>query len=222
MILRIEKKTIESSFRSLPQSEQNLIKYQRQATLTENIYNFLSEKRAESAISKASNTPANKIIEYARAGMLQISPKPTRNYLLAGFAGLFLPILVVFALEFFRTKIEEPKYLERKLKVPVLSTILFNKTKENLVVFGNGKSGIAEGFRSLRSNIKFLVPKEKQLTFMITSTISGEGKTFCAMNLASVYSLTGKKTILIGCDMRKPKIYDDFGFEKMISGYLPT
>lgn len=134
MILRIEKKTIESSFRSLPQAEQNLIKYQRQATLTENIYNFLSEKRAESAISKASNTPANKIIEYARAGMLQISPKPTRNYLLAGFAGLFLPVLVVFALEFFRTKIEEPKYLERKLKIPVLSTILFNKTKENLVV----------------------------------------------------------------------------------------
>ncbi|MBY5950901.1 polysaccharide biosynthesis tyrosine autokinase [Algoriphagus marincola] len=220
--LENRKKTIESSFRSLPQAEQNLIKYQRQATLTENIYNFLSEKRAESAISKASNTPANKIIEYARAGMLQISPKPTRNYLLAGFAGLFLPVLVVFALEFFRTKIEEPKYLERKLKIPVLSTILFNKTKENLVVFGNGKSGIAEGFRSLRSNIKFLVPKEKQLTFMITSTISGEGKTFCAMNLASVYSLTGKKTILIGCDMRKPKIYDDFGLKNDIglSTYL--
>lgn len=216
------KSQMESSFRNLPQAEQNLIRIQRQQTLTENIYNFLSEKRAESAISKASNTPANKIIEYAKAGMLQVSPKPGRNYLAAGFAGLMLPILIVLGLEFFRTKIEEPKYLERKLKIPVLSTILENKTKENLVVFGSGKSGIAEGFRSLRSNIKFLVPKEKQLTFMITSTISGEGKTFCAMNLASVYSLTGKKTVLIGCDMRKPKIFDDFKLKNDIglSTYL--
>ncbi|NVK51331.1 MAG: polysaccharide biosynthesis tyrosine autokinase [Flavobacteriaceae bacterium] len=220
--LESRKKSIESSFRSLPQAEQNLIKYQRQATLTENIYNFLSEKRAESAISKASNSPANKIIEYARAGVLQISPKPIRNYVVAGFLGLFFPILFVLGKEFFKTKIEDPKYLEKKLKIPVISTILFNKTKENLVVFGNRKSGITEGFRSLRSNIKFLVPKEKQLTFMITSTISGEGKTFCAMNLASVYSLTGKKTILIGCDLRKPKIFDDFSLKNDIglSTYL--
>lgn len=209
--LENRKRTIENSFRSLPQAEQNLIKIQRQATLNENIYNFLSERRAESAISKASNTPANKIIEFAKAGVLQVSPKPARNYLIAVLAGIFIPVLFVFGREFFQTKIEEPKYLERKLKIPVLSTILQNKAKESLVVFNSGKSGIAEGFRSLRSNIKFLVPKEQKLTFMITSTISGEGKTFCAMNLASVYSLTGKKTILVGCDMRKPKIFEDFG-----------
>jgi len=220
--LENRKKLIEASFRSLPQAEQNLIRIQRQATLNENIYNFLSERRAESAISKASNTPANKIIEFAKAGSLQVSPKPTRNYTAALFAGLLIPILFVFGREFFQTKIEEPKYLERKLKIPVLSTILQNKGKDNLVVFGSGKSGIAEGFRSLRSNIRFLVPKEKQLTFMITSTISGEGKTFCAMNLASVYSLTGKKTVLIGCDMRKPKIFEDFGLKNDVglSTYL--
>jgi tyrosine-protein kinase Etk/Wzc len=220
--LENRKRSIESSFRSLPQAEQNLIRIQRQTTLNENIYNFLSEKRAESAISRASNTPNNKIIEYAKAGTLKVSPKPFRNYSAAFLAGLFLPILLVFGREYFQTKIQEPKYLERKLKIPVLSTILENKTKENLVVFDSGKSGIAEGFRSLRSNIKFLVPKNKQLTFMITSTISGEGKTFCAMNLASVYSLTGKKTILIGCDMRKPKIFEDFGLKNDVglSNYL--
>lgn len=220
--LENRKASIEASFRSLPEAEQNLIRIQRQATLNENIYNFLSEKRAESAISKASNTPSNKIIEYARAGMLQVSPKPVRNYLAAILIGLLIPILFVIGKEFFQTKIEEPKFLEKRLKIPVLSTILHNKTNENLVVFKAGKTGIAEGFRSLRSNIKFLVPKEKQLTFMITSTISGEGKTFCAMNLASVYSLTGKKTILVGCDMRKPKIFEDFGLKNDIglSTYL--
>lgn len=220
--LEDRKSRIEASFRSLPAAEQNLIRIQREATLNENIYNFLSEKRAESAISKASNTPSNKIIEYAVAGSLKVSPKPFRNYMAAIFAGLFIPILFVFIKELLRTKIEEPRYLESKLRIPVLSTILHNESKENLVVFNNGKSGIAEGFRSLRSNIKFLIPKEKQITFMITSTISGEGKTFCAMNLASVYSLTGKKTILIGCDMRKPKIFDDFGLRNDIglSTYL--
>lgn len=220
--LEDRKQQIESSFRSLPQAEQNLIRLQRQATLNENIYNYLSERRAESAISKASNTPSNKIIEYAKAGMLQMSPKPGRNYLAAFLAGLILPILFVLGREFFQTKIEEPKYLERKLKIPVLSTILASKSKDSLVVFNAGKSGIAEGFRSLRSNIKFLVPKDKQLTLMITSTISGEGKTFCAMNLAAVYSLTGKKTMLIGCDMRKPKIFNDFGLKNDIglSNYL--
>lgn len=209
--LENRKAKIEASFRSLPEAEQNLIRIQREATLNENIYNFLSEKRAESAISKASNVPTNKIIEYAIAGSLQVSPKPVRNYSAAVVLGLLIPFLFVFLKEILRTKIEEPKYLESKLRIPVLSTILLNSSKENLVVFNSGKSGIAEGFRSLRSNIKFLIPKERQITFMITSTISGEGKTFCAMNLASVYSLTGKKTILIGCDMRKPKIFDDFG-----------
>jgi len=220
--LEQRKGAMEASFRTLPEAEQNLIRIQREATLNENIYNFLSEKRAESAISKASNIPNNKIIEYAKTGDLKVSPKPLRNYLAAVFAGLLLPILFVFLRELLRTKIEDPKFLENKLKIPVLSTILLNSTNENLVVFNSGKSGISEGFRSLRSNIKFLIPKEKQITFMITSTISGEGKTFCAMNLASVYSLTGKKTILIGCDMRKPKIFDDFGLKNDIglSSYL--
>ncbi|MFC3880870.1 GumC family protein [Algoriphagus namhaensis] len=214
--LENRKAGLESSFRNLPAAEQGLIRIERQQTLTENIYNFLSEKRAESAISKASNTPNNKIIEYAKGGSLQVSPNPTRNYSAAAFAGLLLPILFVFIREFLKTKIEDPKTLERLLKIPVLSNILYNDSKENLVVFNSGKSGITEGFRSLRSNIKFLVPKERQLTFMITSTISGEGKTFCAMNLASVYSLTGKKTVLIGCDMRKPKIFEDFGLKNDI------
>mgnify|MGYP001209110198 CR=1 FL=1 len=222
MDLESRKKKIEGSFRSLPQAEQNLIRLQRQATLNENIYNYLSEKRAESAISKASNTPSNKIIEYAKASGLQVSPTPSRNYMMAFFVGLFLPIFILLIREILRTKIEEPRFLERKLKIPLLSTILSNKTNDNLVVFNAGRSGIAEGFRSLRSNIRFLVPKEKQLTLMLTSTISGEGKTFCALNLASVYSLTGKKTVLIGCDMRKPKIFTEFKLKNDIglSNYL--
>lgn len=203
-------KKIESSFRNLPQTEQNLIRIQRQFTLNENIYTFLMQKRAEAAITKASNKSANKIIELASGGSL-VSPIPIRNYLISLFLGLFIPVFLVIFRELIRSKIDDVKYLESKLKFPLLSTILINKSEGNLVVFDQGKSGIAEGFRSLRANIKYIAPKQSKLTLMITSTISGEGKTFCAMNLASVYSLTGKKTILVGCDMRKPKIFEDFG-----------
>ena len=211
--LEQRKKEIESSFRNLPQAEQNLIALQRQADLSESIYNFLSEKRAESAITKASNRPNNKIIEFAKTVGGPVSPKPQRNYLFALFCGLILPIVFVVCRELFRVKIEDITYLEKKLKIPVIATILKNKEENNLVVFNNGKSGIAESFRSLRANIRYLMQKDKQVTLMLTSTISSEGKTFCAMNLASVYSLTGKKTILVGCDMRKPKIFDDFGLK---------
>lgn len=222
--LEKRKAEIESSFRSLPLAEQNLIRIQRQATLNENIFNFLSEKRAEAAITKASNRPNNKIIEYAKSSGGQISPKPFRNYLTALLLGLFAPIAFVFVRELFRSKIEDIGYLERKLKLPVISTIPRGKTNENLVVFKYGKSGISESFRSLRANIRFMMPTEKQMTLMLTSTISGEGKTFCALNLASVYSLTGKRTILVGCDMRKPKIFQDFeisnskGLSTILSG----
>lgn len=201
---------IEKSFASLPETEQNLIRIQREFSLTENIYNYLMERRAEAAISKASNEANNKIVEPARGG-IQISPTPLKNYLISILLGLFFPVSFVVVRELFRTKIEDVQYLESKLKIPLLGTILQNKKSEsNLVVFDHKKSGISESFRSLRANLKFILPKDKQITLLVTSTISGEGKTFCAMNIASAYSLTGKKTILVGCDMRKPKIFTSF------------
>lgn len=207
--LQIQIREIDVSFRALPQTEQSLIRIERQFKLNENLYTFLMEKRAEAAITKSSNSANNKIIEPAEGGS-QINPKPLRNYMISLVLGFIFPMLLVVGREFFRTKIEDLKVLENRLKMPVLSTILFNKTKDNLVVLKQSKSGISEGFRSLRANLKFAVPNDDQITIMITSTISGEGKTFCAVNLASVYSLTGKKTVLVGCDMRKPKIFNDF------------
>jgi tyrosine-protein kinase Etk/Wzc len=206
---------IERSFKSLPETEQNLIRIQREFSLSENIYNFLMERRAEAAISKASNEANNKVVEPAKGGV-QISPTPVKNYLIALIIGFFVPVSIIVIRELFRTKIEDAQFLESKLKIPLLGTILNNKTNSELVVFDKRKSGISESFRSLRANMKFVLPKDRQLTFLVTSTISGEGKTFCAMNLAAAYSLTGKKTILVGCDMRKPKIFESFGLTNEI------
>jgi capsular exopolysaccharide synthesis family protein len=219
--LRSRINQMDVSFRSLPETEQNLIRIERQFTLSENLYTYLQEKRAEAAITKASNTVNNKIIEPATGGF-KITPKPLQNYTVAVLIGILFPLILIFLKEIFRTKIEDLKFLERRLRIPILSTILLNRSDNNLVVLNQGKSGISEGFRSLRANLKYVLQRDDKITMMVTSTISGEGKTFCAVNLASVYSLTGKKTVLVGCDMRKPKIFGDFHIEnnKGLSTFL--
>lgn len=212
---------IDREFSKLPAKEQNLLKIQREFSFSENIYSFLAQKRAEAAITKASNTPSNKIIEYAR-GMGMIAPQSRKNYTFAIVLGLLVPSLFVLARVYLTNKIKDVKELEKKLKVPILASVAYKKLYSDLIVFNDKNSGITEAFRSLRSNMNFVLPKDQPAVILITSNSSGEGKTFCSINLASVYSLSGKKTLLIGTDLRKPKIAKDFELknDKGLSNYL--
>ncbi|MBS9524271.1 polysaccharide biosynthesis tyrosine autokinase [Litoribacter alkaliphilus] len=213
---------IEGSFSRLPETEQNLLKMRREFALNEGIYNFLLQRRAEAAISKASNTASSKIIEKAVPNNIAIAPKPMQNYMVGVLLGLLFPIAIITIKDFFNNKINDIRELEKQLHLPVMARIGNNKRNTNLVVLKENREPVTEAFRSLRSNITYAFSKDKQMTIMLTSSISGEGKTFCAMNLASVYSLSGKKTILVGCDLRKPKIFADFGLtnKKGLSTYL--
>src|SRR5690606_19732362 len=205
---------IEAEFSQLPTTEQNLLRFQRKFDLNENIYTFLLQRRAEAAIAMASNTASNKIVEYASLSYEALTIKPLTNYLIALILGFMIPIGVIASIVFFDDKIKDKKELEENLHVPLLAQIGQNTIKSNLVVLNVQRSAIAEAFRSLRTNITFIIPKEKQLTIAVTSTIAGEGKTFSSINLASAYSLNGKKTILIGCDLHKPKVFDDFNLKE--------
>ncbi|GAB3661857.1 tyrosine-protein kinase domain-containing protein [Echinicola sediminis] len=201
---------MEAEFSKLPFTEQNLLRIQRQFAINESIYTFLLQRRAESAISLASNTATNKVIEYAGPGSLPITLPYLTNYILAFIAGLALPFMAITLVYMFNQKVKDISETERKLSVPILTQIGHNRLDTNLVVFREPQSGITEAFRALKTNIHFISPKEKQVTIALTSNISGEGKTFCSINLASTFSLNDKKTILVGCDMRKPKIFGDF------------
>lgn len=123
---------------------------------------------------------------------------------------------------FTNVKVKDRKELESKLNNPVLTSVGHNSNKNNLVVLNKNKSSIAEAFRSLRTNLTFIVPKEEKITIAITSSIAGEGKSFTSMNLASAYSIADKKTILVGCDMHKPKLFNDFKLSNAVglSTYL--
>ena len=95
-------------------------------------------------------------------------------------------------------------------EIPVLGGIGHTIAGMNLIVMEKPKSGVSESFRSVRSNLEFFTSETKQKVFLVTSSIGGEGKTFCSMNLSLVFAMSGKRTILLGADLRKPKIYMDF------------
>lgn len=212
----------ETEVNRLPATERNLLNIQRQFSIHENIYVYLLEKRAEAEITRASNSPTNAILDVGRSGSTPVAPKRSLNYLIGLILGLALPIGFITAKDFFNTKIQDPKEVEKNLKVPLIGMIGYSKSPSNLAIFTNPKSTITESFRNLRANMSFLSPRQSRLVVAISSSISGEGKTFCSLNLASIYAISGKKTLLVGVDLRKPKLAGDFSLpnDKGISNYL--
>src|SRR5690554_7120684 len=139
----------------------------------------------------------------------KIGPNTQLNYVMAGLYGFFIPVFIVFARVFFDTKIRDIKQLEKITPIPVLGMVGKSKGDSNLAVLDSPKSAISEAFRNLRSSLQFLY-KERGVvgskTVLITSSISGEGKSFCAINLASVFALSDKKAVIVDLDLRKPKV----------------
>lgn len=207
---------------ALPVTERQLLGIERKFTLNNELYTFLLETRAEQEMQKASNRSDSEVIDPAdeRFSMM-IAPSPTKIYFMGLMAGFGLPFLILFALFLLNKKLKEED-LRRLTKLPIVGYIPQNSGKNSTVVFDNSSSVIAESFRILRSRMQFLTKEASSPVILITSSMPGEGKTFTAINLASVYSLLGKKTILLGMDLRKPKIFHDFQLnnEKGISTWL--
>lgn len=201
---------IDSEMSKLPVTQRELINVQRKFNLSDNIYNYLLEKRAEAGIAQASNIPDNKVIDIARPqNAVQISPKKTLNYLIALAIGLLIPLIIIIILDFLNNKIIERKDIEDKTDIPIIGSIGHNNQDTDLVVNDKPKSSISESFRTLRTNLQYILRNKDSFIISITSSISGEGKTFCAINLGSIIAISNKKTLLVGLDLRKPKLHKD-------------
>lgn len=209
----------------LPETEKKLIGIKRRYKLNDEIYTYLLTKRAEAGIGKASNVPDNKILDYSRPNAAAlISPKRSLNYIIAIILGLLIPIIIIVIVDFFNDKIIERKDIESQTSIPILGEVGHNSKGAEMVVFERPKSSIAEAFRTLRTNLLYFNIDRQESSFVIaiTSTISGEGKSFCAINLASVFAIGDKKTLLMGIDLRKPKLHRELGMDNMkgLSTYL--
>lgn len=206
----------------LPFTERQLLGIERKFRLNDELYTYLLETRAEQQMQKASNMADSEVVEPAdvRYSMM-VAPSPPMAYLLGLMGGSGLPLLVIIFIFIFDKRVKEDE-LKRIRNISTLGSIPHSSPKGNRIVLDYPDSSVSEAFRLLRSKLQFYTKEEKSPVIVVTSAMPGDGKTFTAINIASVYSLLGKNTVLVGFDLRKPRIFDDFGLtnEKGLSTWL--
>jgi capsular exopolysaccharide synthesis family protein len=209
--------TVEGKIMNLPEEKQEYLKIMRKYDLNNNIYEAYLQKRTEAQIVKAANLSDIQFIDPAKdIGGGLIGPRTGVNYVIAIFLGLLIPLLIVFIIFFINNSIQNTDDVSNMTSLPIIGIVGVKHTETNLSVFEKPKSALAESFRAIRSSLQFLYKKQNlsgSKTLMLTSSVSGEGKTFCSINIATVFALSEKKTVIVGLDLRKPKIFDDFNLD---------
>ena len=210
----------ESLLMQLPEDQQALLKIKRKYDLNDAVYNTFLQKRSEADIVRAANVSDIQSIDPAKdTGGGLLGPKTSVNYILALFLGFLIPLLVVFVLTLLDNSILNTADIQKLTNIPIIGVTGLSQSVSNLLVFENSKSAIAESFRAIRSSLQFLYKNQNvdgAKTLMITSSISGEGKSFTAVNIATVFALSEKKTVIVVMDLRKPKVVDDFNLSNEI------
>lgn len=202
----------EGQINNTPEQERMLTQIGRQQEVKSGLYLMLLQKREENSISLAATADKGKLIDTpVFAG--KVTPKNSIIMLIALILGLAIPAGILILLEFFRYKIEGHNDVEKLTNLPIIADVAIAseraKTKADIVVHENKNNLMEEIFRSLRTNLQFLL-KQHDKVIMFTSTTSGEGKTFIASNVAISFALLGKKVILVGLDVRKPRLAELF------------
>ncbi len=209
---------INSRIYAAPSNERALRDITRKQQTTESLYLYLLQKREESQITFASASPKSKIVDSAYGSYKPVSPNTKLVYMAALILGLLFPFSVVYVGQLLDNKIHNKMGLERLVgSVPVLVEIPKLGKKDAKLVQKDDRSVLAESLRILRTNINYVQrtknkSKADNLIF-VTSSVPGEGKTFVSSNLAAIYASTGKKVLLIGADIRNPKLYNFFSDE---------
>lgn len=214
---------IENEIKKLPSTERQMINIQRKFDINNAVYTFLLEKRAEAGIAKASNVSDNRIIDDAGwFNSARIRPRENRNLLIAIILGLVIPLISIIIIDFFNNKVIDKKDIENKTSVPVLGFISHNSQATEMPVIRNPGSTLSESFRSVRTNLKYFLKDIECPVISVSSTITAEGKTFVSANLAAIIAMSDKKVLLVGLDLRKPRIHKIFGInnDKGVSNLL--
>ena len=215
--------TFDKKINKLPEAEKDYLILRRKYEYNEQTAIYLQQKRYEASLAKAGTESDHKVIDYARLDNEKpISPRKSLAYFIALLFGLLLPITFISLRDFFSDTIKSKSDLLNSTNIPILGLVGHSDNPRSLVVPSASKSIIAESFRALRTNIQYLAADKEKKVITVTSSIGGEGKTFTTMNLAAIFALSGHRTILIGGDLRKPKLHEDFKVDtsKGLSSYL--
>ena len=183
----------------------------REQEVKQQLYLYLLQKREETAISKSGTLSNSRLIEPAKSDNLPFTPKRSLIYLVGLLAGIIIPSVVLYLQSLFNNKVNSRDEVTRLTDVSVLGEIGHNETGKPIVAEQNSRTAIAEQFRAIRTNLQFLLKGKNNQVIMVTSSVSGEGKSFFTTNLGSSLAISGKKTLLIELDLRKPKISREIG-----------
>ena len=209
-----------------PGQERAYVSIARQQEIKAGLYLMLLQKREENAIALAATANNAKIIDEAIADDIPVSPKRSMIYLIALVLGIGIPVGIIYLIELTKFKIEGRADVEKLTSVPVVGDVPLTDEKNDkngsIAVFENKNNLMSETFRNIRTNLQFMLDNDQKV-ILVTSTVSGEGKSFVSSNLAISLSLLGKKVVIVGLDIRKPglnKVFQLSNKERGITQYL--
>src|SRR5258708_7687117 len=207
---------------SLPGKSMQLLNIERQQKIREDLYSLLLQKKVETSISSASAISNSRVIEPAIGSSLPVSPDKKRTYVFFVFIGILIPVAITALRKVLRDKVTGRADIEKHTSTPILGDIGHSKDDQSLVVTKNSRRLISEQFRIVRSNLQYFIKSKENPVILVTSSFSGEGKSFISPNIGAVMALTGKRTVIMEFDIRKPKIVSGLDLKRKmgISNYI--
>lgn len=217
---------LNSKIGDIPVQERQFRVIARQQKVKEELYLYLLQKREETAISLAATEPNARVIDSAKASKTPVFPKKNTIYLAALLIGILIPFGILYIRDLLDTKVKNRFDITDRFNIPYLGDVP-NSLTPNEIIDTKSRSSAAEAMRIVKTNLDFMlnqVPEGDAKIIFVTSTIPGEGKTFLSVNLASIFAHSGKRVLLIGMDIRSPKLNEYIGLQhtKGLTDYLST
>lgn len=204
-----------------PEKERKYVEIKRQQEIKEKLYIYLYQKREENALTLASTVMPAKTID-APIAFGPISPRKNRIILIALALGLGIPFIVIFLMDYLNDEVKDQREFQSVVKAPFLGHVLYMPSDNVIAVESHNNSAQAELFRTIRTNLRFMLPDKKSPVLLVTSALNGEGKSYVAINIAASLALLKKKVIVVGLDIRKPTLsqYLHIDFKGHLTSYL--